>query len=155
MLPKRTILLIGRKPKSSLETLIPSPEKWGRLFKFVNGGQRHSTATMVCTLLITYIIHCCLELNFLGMMLPLQELTSAGNAVENTCDQDLSPRGRKLKLWVYFIGFVQHSFYQFDQQSYNNAYFHQFAQYFIMSDIRFCFYLPGLSTATLSHYNSR
>ena len=33
-------------------------------------------------------------------------------AVENTCDQDLSPRGRKLKLWVYFIGFVQHNFYQ-------------------------------------------
>ena len=58
------------------------------------------------------------------MMLPLQELTSAGKAVENTCDQDLSPKGRKLKLWVYFIEFVQHNFYQFDQQSYNNAYFH-------------------------------
>ena len=90
----------------------PFTRKVRRLFKFVNGGQRHSTATMVCTLSITYIIHCCLELNFLGMMLLLQELTSAGKAVENTCDQDLSPRGRKLKLWVYFIGFVQHNFYQ-------------------------------------------
>ena len=31
------------------------------------------------------------------MMLPLQELTSAGNAVDTTCDQDLRLRGRKLK----------------------------------------------------------
>ena len=46
------------------------------------------------SLSIMYTIHCCLELNFLGTRLPLQELTSAGKAVENTCDQDLSPRGR-------------------------------------------------------------
>ena len=52
-------------------------------------------------------------------------------AVENICDQDLSPRGRKLKLWVYFIGFVQHNFYQFDQQSYNNAYFIRLFMYFL------------------------
>ena len=70
------------------------------------GGGRHSTAMTVCTLSITYIIHCCLELNFLGMMLPLQELTSARKVAENICDQDLGARGQKLTLSVHPIGFV-------------------------------------------------
>ena len=79
------------------DIIIPLPEKLGKQCKFGNGKPIHSTATMGCSLLITYTIHCYQELNPLGMMLPLQELTSAGNAVDTTCDQDLRLRGRKLK----------------------------------------------------------
>ena len=62
------------------ETLIPLLGKYGKQYKFGNVGPMHSTTTMDCSLLITYIIHCYQELNPMGMMLPLQELTSRPQA---------------------------------------------------------------------------